>query len=159
MGSSLPTRPRGLAVSVAASGLGGEGGTQVMTLDIHVEWDGGAARSTSERALDRLLDELHAYAQATEPFVVEVCSENGEVLGIGLGDSETILLWSPAALEQPQLSSRGTGSGTGTATFRLSGRPVEYRADQLISIASGRAAVRHFSRTGRLSHAIEWQEA
>ena len=124
-----------------------------------LEWGGRSADISSVEQLDEVVGRLEDEARAGEPFIVELYSEAGDMVSIGLGRPETVISWIACTQDPPYLASRGPWADDGDPVeFMVGGELTEFAKDTLVDVAQGREALRAFFTTGELPRNVSWQE-
>lgn len=124
----------------------------------HAQWKAsGEKRVRSVPELDALLDMLHGKSRE-RPILVDVTSDDGNTLTIGVGSELSVLSYVPANGDPPYLSSIGNPNDEGVVVFGYMGEWTEIPTRNLVPAMLAREVMRHFVRTGELSDAVRWEE-
>lgn len=124
-----------------------------------VMWgEGGEARVVSIAELDQLLDDLAREAERDKPLIVELISDEGATLSVGLGHPERTVAGFMTSLDPPYLQSWGGDSTAEELVFYYAGSYSDYPPESGIPVDQAREALRRFFRTGALPDNIAWQE-
>jgi hypothetical protein len=124
-----------------------------------IECDAGDTRTVqSSEELEKVLNEIDMVHRANRPVMVNVVSQSGEVLTIGLGADQSVLSYMPANGEPPYLSSVGNDQSGGTIVFSYFGDWTEIPRTSLIATPIARQVLRHFVNTGELSNIVTWND-
>jgi hypothetical protein len=110
--------------------------------------------------VDGALDHIVARVAGSDiPYGVDVINGNGDALTIIVGyPGKTLLSYSAALHDPPYYASLGDKGADDPVPFLWTGTYSELPSKHLIAIEVGRAVVKEFLSTGKLSTCIEWEE-
>lgn len=111
--------------------------------------------------LDKILDHLTIEAEQGKPFIVELVADSGNVMGIGLGQSQTVLNFMQSSLQPPYFTSLNrefSGSNDDMIVFDYFGTWTEFPIRNAIPIQEAREALRRFFAASTLPNNVEWEE-
>ncbi len=130
-----------------------------------VDWDQDIFENTTvsnAAELDTLLDRIDVLRREEfRPGMAEVVSPNGNILGVGLGRSESVLHWIPAGGELGD-DLTGVGAEDSPEKWFTVEAPetepnVQFPYSASIPMADARTAVKQFFETGALPDGIRWR--
>lgn len=125
--------------------------------DFQLEWgEGQCAAVYNVSQLHEILDRIELVSKS-DPQIVDLTSPKGEVLNIGLGHCQSIVMFSNS-LDPPYLVSTGCATGDGTVAFRYHGDWTEFPKHHLIPYNKAREAMEQFFVTGKCPDNVEWVE-
>ena len=107
--------------------------------------------------LSSVLDRLHH----REPFNLELESEYGFLLTVGIGGSISCAQHSPASGDPPYLVAIGNPSAVNddeATTFLCGGTPTPVSSRQCIPFATLKHIAAYFLETGQPSPELQWEE-
>jgi hypothetical protein len=109
--------------------------------------------------LDKELDRITAEAESSaRPYMVNLISAGGRVLGVGLGADYSVASWIDEDSEHPYLLSGGNLDVARPLEFFYGNQWSEFPPSGAIDVESARAAMREFLRTDALPRALKWTE-
>jgi hypothetical protein len=107
--------------------------------------------------LDAILDRLTVLAGNGQPFIVELVTDDGSTMSMGLGLPQSVLSYLPGSLNPPYMESFA-GAGDEALAFYYRGELSEFSPETAIPVEQARDALRYFLKTQLLSDNVNWRE-
>jgi hypothetical protein len=107
--------------------------------------------------LKMTLERLDREAARTTPFIVEISSQQGDVLSIGLGRTESVACFIPYNRSEPSFISVGERSKGAPVSFVFHDETSEFRRESVISKPLALNAALEFFESGGRPTNIKWE--
>ncbi len=132
---------------------------------LRLEWvatPGGELQTAEANSSDELADQLESLsteALANPPFMVDLISEDGSSLSIGLGRGISVAAFSSAEGNPPYYVSLGSFTDMPeTIVYYGGGQWTEFPGVSAVPLDDALDATRRFQATGRLPDNLKWRE-